>query len=347
MTKAIDRKLAAKEAEEIRKLLKRAARDIATIGQKLIAVKAALNHGEWGEWLRREFDWDSRTAQRFMSVGERFKNDNLSDLDIAPSALYLLAAASTPDAVSHDIISRARAGARITHKDALDAIKQARELLSVAKQAEDTNATWPDWVEPDTRAALTVMAIQFPDEFNAMTAARIAEMLHDHKAAELLAAASSPDVIGWAQAHAAMWRARSLRDFYSEPEIDVEALQFAEQLDDYIEGGVDSRADVAIWWRKTYCCLCENPVGTELAKAGSNNPFPLSKFGRCCDACNKEKVGKARASVMMAAQDDRFYAELGELRHKSTTANILYDVATKTRNGEPGGFHMVQVAPCS
>lgn len=121
--------------------------------------------------------------------------------------------------------------------------------------------------------------------------------------------------------------------------IDVGALEFVEQF----EGDPDYRDFAARWWRETYCCLCENPVGTELAKAGSNNPFPLSKFGRCCDRCNKEKVVKARTCIIKAARDDGFYTELRDLRRKSVAANILYDVATKTRNGEPGGLPMISV----
>jgi hypothetical protein len=131
MTEAIDRQFAANEAEEIRQMLKRAAQDIATIGQKLLAVKARLPHGEWGRWLGREFDWDERTAQRLMLVGQRFKNDNLSDLNIKPSTLYLLAAPNMPKNVAQAILDRARSGEKITRKDALDAIK--RPETSVAK----------------------------------------------------------------------------------------------------------------------------------------------------------------------------------------------------------------------
>jgi Protein of unknown function (DUF3102) len=250
---ADDRQFATQEAEEIRGLLKRAARDIVTIGQKLIAVKARLSHGQWGEWLRREFDWDGRTAQRFMSVGERFKNDNLSDLNIAPSALYLLAAPSTPETIGNDILARARAGERITHRDALEAVRQAKELLSIAKQADDVDPGWPEWVEPDTRAALTVMAIKFPDDFDAMCAARIAEMFRDQKAAELLPECSDAEVRGWAAATAARWALKNERiaelqaETRDEP-IDVEALEFAEQFG----GDPDYRADIAKFWRETY-----------------------------------------------------------------------------------------------
>lgn len=165
---ADDKQFSAREAEEIKQLLRRAARDIATIGQKLSAVKARLKHGKWGEWLRREFDWDERTAQRFMAVGERFKNDNLSDLDTAPSALYLLAAPSTPEAVGSDILARARAGEKITRRDALAAIQQAKEWLKVVKEADDGTPGWPEWVSPEDKRAFTYMAVNYPKELEAM-----------------------------------------------------------------------------------------------------------------------------------------------------------------------------------
>lgn len=114
------------EAEAIRRLLGKTAECLVEVGRRLIEVKARLKHGEWGDYLRREFDWNERTAQRFMTVADRFKNDNLSDLNIAPSALYLLSAGSTPDQARDAILERARAGEHITHGIARAAIEATR-----------------------------------------------------------------------------------------------------------------------------------------------------------------------------------------------------------------------------
>jgi len=124
MTEAIDRQFAAQEAEEIRQLLKKTAENIAIIGQKLIAVKARLPHGQWGAWVRDECELSERTAQNFMNVAERFKSENFADLKIEPSALYRLAAPSTPKDISDKVITRAKAGERITHKATVTAIKR-------------------------------------------------------------------------------------------------------------------------------------------------------------------------------------------------------------------------------
>src|SRR5262245_40690366 len=135
-----EQKFVAQEAEEIRGLLKRAARDIVTIGQKLIAVKARLKHGEFGNWLRAELDWNERTARNFMSVAEAFKTENFADLDIAPSALYLLASPSTPEDIRQSMLDEARAGAKIT-------LAAVRKALG----PDDDVKALPPALDPDER----------------------------------------------------------------------------------------------------------------------------------------------------------------------------------------------------
>ena len=71
---------------------------IIEMGQHLIEVKAAIGHGNFLPWLEAEFGWSDRTAARLIRVAEKF--DKLSNLDsVSPSALYILAAPSTPDDV--------------------------------------------------------------------------------------------------------------------------------------------------------------------------------------------------------------------------------------------------------
>ena len=110
---------------EILGLMKRTAQSIVEIGLRLISVKERLGHGRFGDWLEAEFGWNKRTAQRFMVVAEQFgdKCDKLSQIELAPSALYILAAPSTPSAVREEAIARALAGELITHKTA-KALKQ-------------------------------------------------------------------------------------------------------------------------------------------------------------------------------------------------------------------------------
>jgi hypothetical protein len=70
------------------------------IGQYLTEVKERLGHGKFLEWIEREFAWTYRTASSMMRVYERFKLENFSNLEIDVSALYLIAAPSTPSSTA-------------------------------------------------------------------------------------------------------------------------------------------------------------------------------------------------------------------------------------------------------
>jgi len=57
-------------------------------------------HGGWLRWLEDEFGWSHQTADRFISVSQRFDKlstvDNLPALEIDASALYLLVGGAAP-----------------------------------------------------------------------------------------------------------------------------------------------------------------------------------------------------------------------------------------------------------
>lgn len=109
--------------QEIRDRIGRAAQNIMEIGSRLILVKKHLDHGQFGQWLKAEFDWSESTAQKMMSVADTFKSVNFTDLSVAPSALYMLAAPSTPDEVREEFIEKAKSGETVTHKAVKDAVK--------------------------------------------------------------------------------------------------------------------------------------------------------------------------------------------------------------------------------
>ena len=114
-------------ASRIKVLIKRTAQDIVEIGQKLIEIKETLGHGRFEDWLKAEFDWTQMTANRFMNVAKRFESNKLLDLAIAPSALYLLAAPSTPKMAREEALTRAEAGEHITHKVAQEIVKEQKQ----------------------------------------------------------------------------------------------------------------------------------------------------------------------------------------------------------------------------
>ncbi|MEM8830398.1 MAG: DUF3102 domain-containing protein [Cyanobacteria bacterium P01_G01_bin.19] len=126
----------------IQSLIKRTAQDIFEIGTRLIEVKEKLEYGRFQNWLEAEFSWDERTARRFMSVARAFTADNLSDLNIAPSALYVLAAPSTSKQAKDEALTLARQGNTITYKVAQEVKKKhqgekkSHKLLQPSKKID-------------------------------------------------------------------------------------------------------------------------------------------------------------------------------------------------------------------
>lgn len=113
---------------EIKSLLRRTAQDIIDIGLKLSEVKQELGHGYFLAWLRTEFDWSESAARKFMQVSRQFKTVNFTNLNIAPSALYLLSADSTPEAAREEVLQQASSGEVITRAKAKEIVQQYASL---------------------------------------------------------------------------------------------------------------------------------------------------------------------------------------------------------------------------
>jgi hypothetical protein len=104
----------ARRTRTIRELSRRATEDIVRIGNELLAVKAALPRGRWGEWLEVEFGWSQDSAERFMRVALTY-GANPQIAEYAPSALYLLTQASVPEDARREAAEQVSSGGRITH----------------------------------------------------------------------------------------------------------------------------------------------------------------------------------------------------------------------------------------
>ncbi|MBD2252787.1 DUF3102 domain-containing protein [Nostoc parmelioides] len=134
------RSLVEQRTSEIREQLRRTAQDIWEIGQSLAEVRAQLKHGQFETWLKAEFGWSRRTAYNFINVYETFGNRaNLAQIDIATSALYLLAAPSTPQNLREQYIEEAKAGKRITHKELVQNIKHQQEKVAEKPELTPTS----------------------------------------------------------------------------------------------------------------------------------------------------------------------------------------------------------------
>jgi Protein of unknown function (DUF3102) len=144
----INDRILAGHAAEIRKLGKRVVGDVIEIGKILGEAKRIAGHGNFGPWLKREFDWTEMTATRFMNVYEMSKSNNLLDLDLPVSSLYLLAAPSTPQEARDAIIERAEAGEAVSVaevKDTIDAAKGRKRSKSKRPKTEPTESDLEAW----------------------------------------------------------------------------------------------------------------------------------------------------------------------------------------------------------
>lgn len=116
----------------IKGLMRRTSEDIIDIGQKLIEVKQYLGHGNFLKWLKSEFNWSVSTATKFMQVGEQFKFVNFTNLNITASALYLIAAPSTPKEAREEVLQQATLGENINYSKAKTIIHKYKKKAKLS-----------------------------------------------------------------------------------------------------------------------------------------------------------------------------------------------------------------------
>lgn len=119
--------------ERIKLRLRRTAEDIVAIGKDLIVIKEQLQHGEFLPWIEREFEMGEQSARNFMNVASRF-GANPQLLGISPSALYELAAPSTPPEVVQQITAKARDGESVSVAEVKDLKKQLKQAQQEKQQ---------------------------------------------------------------------------------------------------------------------------------------------------------------------------------------------------------------------
>jgi hypothetical protein len=101
----------AEHAALIRRFSKRVIGDVIEIGRRLAEVKKIVGHGNFLPWIEREFGWSEDTAERLIAVHAMQRQiPQVRDLVLPISALYLLAASSTPAEARTEIVQRAEAG---------------------------------------------------------------------------------------------------------------------------------------------------------------------------------------------------------------------------------------------
>lgn len=126
-------------AERIHNLARMTAAGIVQIGQYLTEVKERLQLHNQGrsrdnqerlgflKWIDLEFAWKQAQAYRFIQVYENVKVINLINLEIDVSALYLIAAPSTPEPIRQEVLRRAENGQPVTHAGARALVERFAE----------------------------------------------------------------------------------------------------------------------------------------------------------------------------------------------------------------------------
>src|SRR5262245_14587895 len=136
----------AEHAREIRRIGKRAKDDLIEIGRRLADAKVRAGRGYWLKWLDQEFGWSDKSAERLIdfyrfSQEPIFEFDKLSNLTLPVSAIYLLAAPSTPAEVRTDIVERARSGESLSVNAVACEIKRARAGKKPLPKANSARVT--------------------------------------------------------------------------------------------------------------------------------------------------------------------------------------------------------------
>lgn len=119
--------------ERIRELYQQSVYTALETGRQLLKIKAELvDDRAYRRWIDSELRWGKSTAYQFENVAKKFGNvQNLDKFDV--SALYVLAAPSTPDAIREQAIALAESGQRVSHNRA-KLLKSGSDVLTL--QAE-------------------------------------------------------------------------------------------------------------------------------------------------------------------------------------------------------------------
>lgn len=120
-------------AKDTRYRLKRSALDIYHIGVNLLEAQSITEHGEFLPWLEQEFGMGKTSAYEFIHVAKAFQSKfpiigSLINA-ITPTALYKLAAPSSPEAARAEAIERVKAGEVIGLDIAKDLVKKHKASI--------------------------------------------------------------------------------------------------------------------------------------------------------------------------------------------------------------------------
>jgi hypothetical protein len=122
-------------ADRIRELGLQQNEAIFTIGRELHEMKQTLRHGNFGPWLRAEFNMSVKTAERYIGVAETLPEKIVIVTNLKPTTLYCVSAKSTPARVREEIITRIERGETLTDQDIRRVISDGKATRATAQPA--------------------------------------------------------------------------------------------------------------------------------------------------------------------------------------------------------------------
>lgn len=142
---------------------------LGVIGERLLQAREMLlgngyPAGTYGKWVKAEFNMSARQAQHVANVARRIGQDEAHQFlldELGRSALYQLAAPSTPDEAIEEIAQRAK-GKAGSGKEGKVTLKDVKEAVSRAKQA----LTLEEAIDLLRQAVQDIAGSRSPDEMS-------------------------------------------------------------------------------------------------------------------------------------------------------------------------------------
>lgn len=128
---------------------RQAQESLIVVGQKLLDVKGMLEHGQFEDWCKTEFQMTPRTVQNMMNVARTFGGKSEKFSLLSDSTLYMLAAPSTPEAARIEVLERAEAtGQKPSVSEVKETINRHKPQPTPVKVTRIDDAAEDAWRPP-------------------------------------------------------------------------------------------------------------------------------------------------------------------------------------------------------
>lgn len=100
--------------------------EVIETGRDLLAVKDALEHGQFSAWVWSELGWAMTTAQNYMRAAAAFAGKSATVAHLPPTVIYKLASPSTPSPVREEIVRKIENGETISVEAIAERVAEAQ-----------------------------------------------------------------------------------------------------------------------------------------------------------------------------------------------------------------------------